>query len=298
MDTGNVEIEALRAACLPFPWIRIIRLPIDTRYFEAKVAGARMATGDVVVFCDADNIYLPGWLRSMVSPFEDPEINVLVGQTSVRISSVYSTVFALSFFFPPFESGPGLAPADHYYGNNSALRRAVLEQVPIPTDLPVLRGNDYLHSAQLRKLGYAIWRQRDARAFHESPDNLEELVRRYLARGNDRVMLLRLARPFLSEMAGGRRPPSRLVEAAGVVWENMSDLAARTIGVIRSAPHSLRYFPLAFPLSLALLLVVGTGMGVSLFRPGHLVESYLRRYHPQAGRLPRSRIADLPAHRT
>jgi cellulose synthase/poly-beta-1,6-N-acetylglucosamine synthase-like glycosyltransferase len=278
--------------------VRIVRLPNHTRYFEAKVAGARQAAGDVIVFCDADNIYLPGWLRSMVTPFENPEIQALVGQTSVSPTNVYSTVFALSFFFPPFESAPGLVAADHYYGNNSALRRTLLEKFPIPTDLPVLRGNDYLHSAQLRKLGYTIWRQRDARALHESPDNLEEFVRRYLARGNDRVVLLRLARPFLSEVAGSARPPNPLAEAARVVWENVADLAARTVGVIRSSPLSLRYYPLAFPLSLVLLLVVMAGMAVSLYFPGRFVEDYLRRYHPQASFPPRIPHAGGPGRRT
>ena len=282
IDVGNLDSELGTQILTDYPWITIKKLPLGTRYFEAKMAGAHLCTGEVVVFCDGDNRYFPNWLGSMVRPFaEHPEVNILVGQTSVEVNSLFATLFALTFFFPPF-SDPveELTPSTFYFGNNSAFRRTFLTARPIPTNLPLLRGNDYVHSVRVRREGQEIWMQNRAWAFHDPPETLMEFIYRYLARGSDRVEIARLTRPSDSQASAGFLGSFR--SAINVAMENFAEFLVRTVRLLRRYPKAMIYYPLALPLAAALLLLIFVGMGYSLVRPGVLVAVYLRHQYPRA----------------
>ena len=275
MDVGNIGQDVEREITDGFPWANITRLPKGTRYYEAKMAGAELATGEVVVFCDGDNTYLPGWLDAMVRPFAEKEdLTAITGQTSVKPDGIYSTAFALTFFFPPFEDAErGLTPAEYYVGNNFAFRRLFLLENAIPTGLPLLRGNEYVHSVRMRNEGYGVWHQHKARALHNPPESFAEIVHRYLARGSDRLQIARLTRDLRSTRSqnGG---------AWAIAKENVNDLLYRIFRIPREAPRSLLYYPFALPMSLFLLAVVALGITYSRARPGVLVENYDKHQYP------------------
>lgn len=282
MDVGSLDSNLAKEILADYPWITIKKLPLGTRYFEAKLAGAQLCTGEVVVFCDGDNRYLPNWLGWMVRPFaEHPEINMLVGQTSVEVNNLFAAVFALTFFFPPF-SNPAqeLTPATFYFGNNSAFRRSFLADWPIPTNLPLLRGNDYVHSVWVLRKGHEVWRQNRAWAYHDPPASLMEFVYRYLARGSDRVEIARLTRP--SDNPGSTGVIGWLRSAIKAVMENFVEFLARIVELPRRYPKAVIYYPLAVPLAAGLLFLIFIGMGYSLVRPGTLISAYLRHQYPQA----------------
>ena len=269
MDVGNIDQDLAAEITNRFPWAMITRLPKGTRYFGAKMAGAKLVTGDVVVFCDSDNTYLPGWLEAMVRPFtEKKDLTAVTGQTSVKLDGVKATAFALTFFFPPFEDPEkGLIPAEYYFANNSAFHRSFLLENPIPTGLPLLRGNDYIHSVRMRSEGYGLWRQHRARALHDPPETFAEFVRRYLARGSDRLQISRLTRELRPSRSKNRG-------AWAIAKENVNDLLYRIFRIPREDPGSLAYYPLALPISIFLLALVALGAAYSRARPGVLVENY------------------------
>ncbi len=275
MDVGNISQDMEHDITSAFPWATITRLPKGTRYFGAKMAGAKLVTGDVVVFCDGDNTYLPGWLDAMVKPFaKRKNLNAVTGQTGVTLDGVYATAFALTFFFPPFEDAErGLIPAEYYFANNSAFRRSFLLEYPIPTGLPLLRGNDYVHSMRMRNKGYGVWRQNKSRALHDPPESFREFMHRYLARGSDRLQISRLTRDLSSTgtQNGG---------AWAIAKENVNELLYRTFRIPREEPGSLIYYPLALPMSIFLLILVAIGVVYSRARPGVLVENYNKHQYP------------------
>lgn len=237
-----------------------------------------------MVFCDADNQYLPGWLEGMVGSFaDDSRIDVLTGQTSVRCIDLMSTLFALTFFFPPFKPDRGLEVADTYFGNNSAFRRRFLLEHPIDFTLPLLRGNDYVHSFWLRQGGFAVWRQTRSRAYHAAPETLRELILRYLARGSDRLEIWKRTRGLLMPGNGGRGPLTSVASVMRILRENVEEFLSRVLGVARQSPGALVYLPLALPLGMGLMAVVVLGVLVSYFRPRMLVDRYLDAYHSADG---------------
>jgi len=283
VETGHVPRETLDRLCKPYPWVRVHSLPSGTRYFEAKLAGARETRGEVVVFCDADNEYLPGWLEAMVMPFANPEVNIVTGETSVNPTNLLGTLFALTFFFPPFAGGSTLVEALTYFGNNVAFRRQFLEDHPIPTGLPLLRGNDFVHSVRLRRDGHKVWRQPEGRAFHDPPGSFHELWLRYLARGSDRLEIWRLTH----EAAGKEIQGQGLLAAAAallrVTASRVGELTSRLVGVVRQNRRALAYYPVAIPLSLLLLGATFAGGVISRYRPGRFVARYLEHYAAPAG---------------
>ena len=285
VETGHVPLALLEQLCRPYPWVRFHSLPPGTRYFEAKLAGAAQASGEVLVFCDADNVYLPGWLESIVLPFADPTMQVVTGETSVNPTNLLGTLFALTFFFPPFTYETELTEDLTYFGNNVAFRRSFLQQNPIPTGLPLLRGNDFVHSVRLRRQGHKVWRQPLAKAFHDPPASFHELWLRYLARGSDRLEIWRLTH----EAAGLhiRQPGFRGVLWASfrVVFNRIGEFIRRLVSVVRQSPRSLIYYPLAIPSSLLLLGATFAGVVISHYRPGRLVSDYLAHYAAGHGTL-------------
>ena len=275
MDVGNIDHDIAAEISDKFPWAIITRLPKGTRDFGAKMAGAKLVTGDVVVFCDSDNTYLPGWLDSMVRPFAEKEdLTVVTGQTGVKPDGVYATVFALTFFFLPFDDPErGMTPVEHYFGNNSAFCRSFLLENPIPTGLPLLRGNDYVHSVRMRSEGYGLWRQHRARALHDPPETFAEFVRKYLARGSDRLQISGRIR----DLEPTKTPYGR---TWAIAKENVNDLLYRIFRIPREELGSLVYYLLALPMSIFLLALVALGAANLRARPGVLVENYNKHQYP------------------
>ncbi|MBI3971826.1 MAG: glycosyltransferase [Chloroflexi bacterium] len=76
VDDGSTDDTACVAAR---PGVRVIagagRGPA-----AARNLGARHATGDVLVFLDADTVPLAGWLREMVAPLADPSVVAVKGR--------------------------------------------------------------------------------------------------------------------------------------------------------------------------------------------------------------------------
>jgi cellulose synthase/poly-beta-1,6-N-acetylglucosamine synthase-like glycosyltransferase len=49
----------------------------------AMARGAAVASGDVLVFSDANNLYLPGTLSALIEPFADPSVGVVTGRKTI-----------------------------------------------------------------------------------------------------------------------------------------------------------------------------------------------------------------------
>jgi glycosyltransferase involved in cell wall biosynthesis len=227
--------------------------------------GAALATGDVVVYCDSDCVYEPGWLRSLLDPFtRDAAIQVVAGETATGGNGPYGTAMALTYIFPRYSGETEIAPVKQYFLNNVAFRRSFLLQHPIPANLPLYRGNCVIHAAEIQQKGYEIWRQPIARARHAPPNGFHHFFWRFLLIGHDyywqKVLL-----------------PKDKIERSDATPDKNQMLAifgSRVDRMIRENPRHLLYFPLALPIVLASALLIYIGYTITAIAPKYLREKY------------------------
>ena len=72
----------------------------DGRYYDLKNNGIPATNGNVVVFLDSDTVPEPGWLPTLLEPFQDPETVCVNGYTYLSHDDFFSRTFALIWFFP------------------------------------------------------------------------------------------------------------------------------------------------------------------------------------------------------
>lgn len=186
IESGDISEQSLTQLIEQYPWIKICSAPTGTEYYESKMLGAKLATGDILVYYDSDCVYESGWLRKILTPFtQSEEIQVVAGETTTNGVGIYGTAMALGYIFPQYSGQAELTPGKNYFLNNVAFRRSFLLNHPIPTDLPLYRGNCAIHADQLVQSGTIIWQQPQARVLHAPPNGLSHFFWRFLLIGHD-----------------------------------------------------------------------------------------------------------------
>ncbi|MDM9381598.1 glycosyltransferase family A protein [Chlorogloeopsis sp. ULAP01] len=188
IDGGYAPQEVIDEISSKYPWITLQKAP-GLGYYEAKMLGATLTTGEIIVYCDSDCVYVSNWLRNILTPFmQSGEINVVAGETSTPVRNAYELAIAMHYFFPRFSYQEEPYISDYYFLNAVAFRRDFLLQYPIPTNLPLYRGNCDIHCYSLHCLQEnKIWKHPKAQATHEPP-TLSFCIWRYLLMGRDRVL--------------------------------------------------------------------------------------------------------------
>lgn len=267
VESGDVPVEMLEQLQTAYPWIILRRIEPGTEYYEAKMKGVTLTTGDLIVLCDSDCVYEPSWLSSILSPFANqPDVQVVAGETTTPASSPYGVAIALTYIFPRFSGQDSLRRSAHYFCNNVAFRRSFLLSHPIPADLPLYRGNCVLHAQALNMDGFTIWQQPRARATHAAPNGLSHFFWRFLLLGYDALAIARLA---------SKHPSFRRIEdlklSVGIALNQAKKVAHRIVTVFSEDPRRLLYLPLTLPIALASLLLFFSGLAINVFRPNYFL---------------------------
>lgn len=242
VDGGELADENFAPLRRDYPWLTVVRVEPKTSYVGLKARGASLSDSDLIIFCDADLRYEGGWLDALLAGFaERPDAQIVAGETTTPIGGPYSLAFALTFNFPRYTGETQLAPSSTYWANNVAMRRALVESLPIPDPTALYRGQNIVHSLTLVERGITIWRQPRARAEHIviAPSAIRE---RYLTLGRDAAGVRGLTgggsgRPYLAAMAPDRDGGNPLRKIAG-----------RLRQVAREKPFHLAMLPLAAPI--------------------------------------------------
>ncbi len=283
IDSGDTPAELLEQLCRHYPWLQVLPVPTGVNYYQAKMLGAEAATGDIVVYYDSDCLYEPHWLGTMLESFgQDPEVQVVAGETRTRGMGLYGTAMAIAYIFPQYSGQTTLQSSDQYFLNNVAFRREFLLAHPIPTDLPLYRGNCVVHARQLITQGYPIWRQPQARATHAPPNGLTHFFWRFLLIGYDyywqKRLLDRLVRPLRTEASTGparasvqnqesASPTEGWAEKWGIFRDRLQKLIAT------DWRHAI-FLPLSIPVILVSALLISFGYWITARRPSYLVDLY------------------------
>jgi hypothetical protein len=193
-DKDDVEprlVEEVVAKVAPLAaWpaeVRIIAAE-GLEYVEQKNFGAKQSDSDLIFFLDSDVIPEPGWLAGLLEAFQDPEVQVVGGNTYISPEGFFGKAFALFWFFPMRVEGSGLRRADGFWANNVAFRREIFEAFPFP-DMPSFRVQVTALKQELRKQGVGVFLQQGSRVSHPAPNGLRHFVARAICQGSDSVAI-------------------------------------------------------------------------------------------------------------
>ncbi|MEC4896358.1 MAG: glycosyltransferase [Oscillatoria sp. PMC 1051.18] len=263
IDSGDTPTNLLENLQIEYPWLKIHSAPLEIDYYKAKIFGAEIATGEILVYCDSDCIYETHWLENLLTPFTQENIQIVAGETKTRGKKIYGTAMALAYIFPNYSDEEQLRETTQYFLNNVAFRRKFFLKNPIPTQLPLYRGNCAIHAYNLRSLGYQIWRQPQARATHAPPFGLSHFFWRFLLIGHDYYW----QKKILGEKISENDPISGLRGKLAVFDNRVGKLFAEE-------RDRLLYLPFAIPIILAALLLIFLGYLITYLKPKFLLSVY------------------------
>jgi glycosyltransferase involved in cell wall biosynthesis len=158
--------------------IRLVNAPAVKGPGAARNAGARAAKGDLLAFCDADDVVQPGWLASHVTALAEAEV----------VGGVFD-VWSLNGLATPSPATPSLPSAMSQFGflpavmsGNLAVRRPVFEEVGgFAEDLRT--GEDIDLSWRLQLKGHACEVNRDAVVARRDQRGFWRVFRRHATYG-------------------------------------------------------------------------------------------------------------------
>ena len=99
-DSGDVPRDLLQDTLRTYPWVRPMGLPDGTGYEELKMAGANASSGELIVFADGDCLYENGWLEALLTPFSDPSVAMVGGETAIDSAGPYGLGVSIASSFP------------------------------------------------------------------------------------------------------------------------------------------------------------------------------------------------------
>nr|WP_202925189.1 glycosyltransferase family A protein [Myxacorys almedinensis] len=268
IDSGNTPTEVLKELCCLYPWVKIHEAQAGIGYYQSKMLGAKLATGEIIVYYDSDCVYAHQWLKTILQPFlQSKDVQIVAGETVTNNVGIYGTAMAMTYIFPPFSGQQELTSTKQYFLNNVAFRQDFLLRYPIPTQLPLYRGNCVIHAHHIREQGIIIWQQPQARAFHAPPNGVSHFFWRFLLIGHDYYWQRRLLRP-------------------GKKQTKIDDLSMNGIGgklqIFRDRIHKLVandlrhlfFLPLAIPIMIASALLIYLGFLITTWKPNYLLAQY------------------------
>lgn len=281
IDSGNTPKTLLTQLQITYPWLTVKIAPEGTSYYESKMLGAQWSTGELVVYYDSDCIYDRHWLSSLLESFSSPEIQVVSGETTTDGVGIYGTAMALCYIFPQYSNDvisaeKPLFPSSQYFLNNVAFRRSFLLENPIPTTLPLYRGNCVIHAQHLMESGYTIWRQPKARSLHAPPNGFKHFVTRFLLIGHD----LYWQKKLIKKRSTIQLTHQEKILAQGSDDPSISDRSKLSIGLDRISKMINRdrrhafFLPLCLPIVIIAVVLIVIGYQITLRRPHYLLDRF------------------------
>lgn len=245
LDTRELQDSELQAIEAKFDWLSVIPCEPGLSYDEVKLKGLRETSADIVVFADSDCIYEPQWLESLVSTFENTDVQVVAGETSTEITGPYTLALSMTCCFPRYSGEHAIGRAEHYEYNNVAFRRGIISRVAIPENLPTGRGAGFLHAVALQRAGVPIFRHPAARALHPVAGGMAHFLEHFTDRGLESAC----ASIVLDDVSGrSYRPQSRL-----------SKFLDRGRQSLREDPSRYWLLPLALPIAALSTVIYAVG---------------------------------------
>jgi Glycosyl transferase family 2 len=157
---------------------------VGLRYYELKDEAARRSRGDILLFADSDILPEAGWLRALVTSFDDPGVEVVLANAYVDSDTLYGKTFALAWYFPLRSDDGAIRRTNHTFVNSIAFRRDVYWRHPFPRAREQYIGQCLSLMEALRRDGIDVYMNPSARVAHPPPT----FLRSAFIRGHDAVV--------------------------------------------------------------------------------------------------------------
>ncbi|WP_460274953.1 glycosyltransferase [Celeribacter sp. ULVN23_4] len=158
----------------------------DRHYYALKNHAVAQRSEDMILFVDSDVIPEEGWLEALLTPFHDPQVQVVGGNTYMDVSDAAGQAFSLFWFFKPQRDLPDLADRRTFFANNLAIRKATFDAHPFP-EAGAYRGQCNEMARALSRDGIAIKSAGKAWMSHPAPNGMGHFLNRAAAKGFDNV---------------------------------------------------------------------------------------------------------------
>jgi hypothetical protein len=262
-DSDKCDLEEVQSMVVPYLTaavsmckLRVLAAPGLT-YYQQKNLGAREASADLVVYLDSDVIPENGWLAGILSPFADPSVEVVCGNSYLSYSSAYSKAFALFWFFPLRAQTAVFERRRTFFANNVAFRRRLLLSHPFAAVDGTTRGSCIALARELAANGIEIYCHSAAQVSHPAPNGLQHFLVRGLAQGRDHVF----TRRALGKGAFFQTFPKQCLLPFRAIW--------KIVRHRRKVNLSLFEMPVAICVAIAYNLLAVAGELISHLAPGY-----------------------------
>jgi len=190
-DNGSTDATSTVVAgyCAAIPNLRLVDASVRRGPAAARNAGAGAAAGEVLAFCDADDVVAPGWLAA-------------VGRAT-RVHDFMAGSLDFHHFRPPVSGGerpPTWAPTvgnfrwlKYGLGANMAVSRRAFTEVGGFTE-ELQAGEDIDLSWRLQLAGYPLYHEPDAVVYKRPRPSGRHKARQHLAYGQYDVMIYKRLR--------------------------------------------------------------------------------------------------------
>lgn len=146
------------------------------RYYSLKNEGGRRTRGEILLFVDSDCLPEHDWLRRLLEPFDDSEVDVVTGNSYVDRDTFYAKTFAAGWYFPPrLPDGP-LVTVQTTFANTLAMRRHIFEKYPFPEVTSLYMGQGVTWNRTLAANRVPIFLNPSARVAHPPPVFLRSAI--------------------------------------------------------------------------------------------------------------------------
>jgi len=171
MDCAGPALGSL-AGC-SHPSVRVVRLPLGTKFGEARAAAVRQARSSIVAFLEEHCITFPGWGEALVRAHAGPWAGVGGEVYNANPGDGLSdAVYFLGYgaWMPPAQRGP----ASHLAAHNSSYKRHILLEAG--EALPRLMTSEPLLQEWLTGRGHQLLVEPEVRFLHINESKFGSLV--------------------------------------------------------------------------------------------------------------------------
>ncbi|CAI4032259.1 Glycosyltransferase [Nitrospira tepida] len=160
----------------------------------ARNTGIKAASGDIILFTDADCSPAPDWLGRLLESFDDPKIGAVAGRVSGDPGSTLPELFSMLYtlrlpkeaslhdHWTPLQGG--------YPTANLAVRRTVLERLQGFDESVAIYGEDYDLCARLYAAGWRLLYRPEAQVIHHHRTTWRAILRQAYGFGLGQAYLI------------------------------------------------------------------------------------------------------------
>ena len=229
-------------------------------YFELKNLGAKIATGDVVIFLDSDIVPEERWLDCLIDVFYKMDhANVLHSSYYIDPVDFVNKAFAINWFFPLRSESNALVEVDSFFANSVAFKRQFFLERTFPSlSDGRTRGACKMLSKQIRDEGFPIYKVNAAKVSHPAPSGLKNFFIRALAQGRDSALKRKFKYNFLMNSLRTWFGASKKI-IIRVPFNTLRDFSKVNL--------SIWQVPFAIVMMMVFFFVVGLGAQMALIFP-------------------------------